>query len=232
MAFVLPQSVHDIPTVQQLVQIADQTVAGLQKPKERIALLLRRHMISAVTQEDVGVPNVLVLGSSGGGKTHLLRTILSACPIIWAEINVTEYSDVGYMGRDLTTMYSGLVTEHWRGQKGKDEVFWTQREAVANGERFGVMLLDEFDKIRMTGDTKPGRRKSNKGETGAERQVGRVLQAELLKLVEGTEIEVQRWQGDRGFTFRTHRVLHIAMGAFEGLPRLMNEIDNETYNEE
>jgi ATP-dependent Clp protease ATP-binding subunit ClpX len=212
MTFQPPQTLADIPTVAQFVAKADETVAGLQKEKMRIAWILRRHLVAGFRGVRSSVPNLLVIGPTGGGKTHLLTSMLSAAPVPWAEINVTEYSDVGYIGRDLTTMYTSLIAPRWAGDKKVDEQAWTQREMIGHAQQYGVLLLDEFDKLRMI--SKPG-----------ERQVGRALQAELLKLVEGGEVEVKRYDGDRGFTFRTHGVLHVAMGAFEGLNRVMAEID-------
>ncbi len=225
--FKAPASVAELPTVDQLVAIADEKVAGLDSEKRRIALLLRRHMVSAVTNSQVKVPNLLVLGPSGGGKTFLLTVMLSACPLIWTEASATEYSDVGYMGRDLVSMYAPLLSSKWRGIKGADETFHTQREMIDLAQRFGVVLLDEFDKLRITGEARPGKKKG--GGSGATRDVGRVLQAELLKLVEGTEMEMPI--GGRPVDFHTHHVLHIAMGAFEGLPELIHEVDNEIHGE-
>lgn len=222
-----PQSLEDVPSVKELVEVADRTVAGLETAKRRIALLLHRQMVAGVTGAQVRIPNLLVVGPSGGGKTHLLNTMLDASGCVWTEANITEYSDTGYVGRDMTEMYGGLVSPYWRGDGKEAHTFSTM---VGMAERFGVVLIDEFDKIRMTGEQSPGKKKD--GSSG-ERSVGRALQAELLKLVEGAEILSKRFTGDnRGFTFRTHRVLHIATGAFEGLPRLMNTIDNEFHNDQ
>lgn len=203
-----PQSLEDIPTVGEMIASADRTVAGLEDAKMRIAWALRRHLVSAVTGADSVLPNILILAGTGGGKTHLVTEMLKACPVPYGEANATEYSDVGYIGRDLTTMYANLIAPRWAGNKGVDEKPWTQKEMTVLAQRYGVILLDEFDKLRMI--TKPG-----------ERQVGRALQAELLKLVEGADIEIKRYDGDRGFSFQTHHVLHIATGAFEGLSQVI-----------
>lgn len=207
-----PRALEDIPTVSEMIAAADVTVAGLEKAKQIIAWALRRHMVAGFHQTGVRVPNMLILGPTGGGKTHLLLSMIRACPVVWEEINATEYSDVGYIGRDLTTMYAPLVAAKWSGNHKAGEEAWTQREMILHAQRYGVLLVDEFDKLRMV--NRPG-----------ERQVGRALQAELLKLVEGTDIEVKRYEGDRGFSFSTHGILHVAMGAFEGLDRVQALID-------
>jgi|SRR5215469_8425117 len=213
MRFRPPERFEDIPTVDQLVSIADETVAGLDKAKRRVALLLHRHMISAFTGVFVPTPNLLIIGPTGGGKTFLVKTLLDACGVPWAEGKATEYSPSGFQGRDLPTMYAGLVSPRWAGVKGVDEELWTQRQMIDHAEKYGVMFLDEFDKIRMVPGAPP------------DKDFGKPLQAELLTMTEGTTVEVVRWQGDRGFTFNTHHVLHIAVGAFEGLDDIMLKID-------
>jgi len=213
MQFQPPQKYEDIPTVDQLVEIADRTIAGLEKAKRRLALLLHRHMVSAFTDVYVPTPNLLMIGPTGGGKTILVTTMLEACGLPWAEGKATEYSPSGFQGRDLPTMYAGLVSPRWAGVKGVDEELWTQRQMIEYAQKYGVLFLDEFDKIRMIPGAPP------------DKDFGKPLQAELLTMTEGTSVEVVRFQGDRGFTFRTHHVLHIAVGAFQGLDDVMLKID-------
>lgn len=213
MRFSPPRSIEEIPTVDRLVSIADRTIAGLEKAKRRLALLLYRHMLSGFTETYVPTPNLLMIGPSGGGKTFLVKTMLEACGIPWAEGKATEYSPSGFQGRDLPTMYAGLVAPRWAGIKGTDEELWTQRQMIEHAQRYGVLFLDEFDKIRMIPGASP------------DKDFGKPLQAELLTMTEGTTIEVRRFEGDRGFTFDTSHVLHIAVGAFEGLDDVMLKID-------
>ena len=200
-----------------MVAAMDTKVSGLEMIKPRLALAMRRFMLAAVNDRPRPSENIIVLGPTGGGKTLSLRTLLDFCPVIWAEGNATEYSDVGYRGRDLTSMYLGLLGPRWRGmnpprRKGEQREtveVWPERQMTALAERWGVVVLDEFDKLR------------NGSKKGEERDVGKVLQAELLKLVEGTDTLARKNDEERGVFLRTHNILHIAAGAFQGINEIV-----------
>jgi ATP-dependent Clp protease ATP-binding subunit ClpX len=210
-----PPAFEDIPSVRAMVGQMDEHVSGLEPTKLRLANHLRRFMISASRGRDTQPQNVLVIGPSGGGKTYLLRRLLESCPVIWTEANATEFSDVGYVGRDIASAYLGLLQPKWRGHGAKVEPSWTQQEMVSLAQRWGVVIIDEFDKLYAAAVPKQG-----------ERSVGRALQAELLKLSEGTEALAKRSDEDRGVFINTQHILHIAVGAFQGLNRTVAFRDN------
>lgn len=201
-----PPTYEQIPTVAGMVAAMDREVSGLETVKPRLALCLRRFMVAAVHDHPRPAQNLIVLAPTGSGKTHVLRCLLAAVPAISCEVNATEYSDVGYRGRDLTSMYLGLMDARWRGAHLDDPAPWRQQEMTALAERWGIVVIDEFDKIR-----------ASKTPGANDREVGRVLQAELLKLVEGTAAICRRNDEDRGTMINTAGILHIAVGAFQGL---------------
>jgi ATP-dependent Clp protease ATP-binding subunit ClpX len=210
-----PPVLEDIPSVREMVALMDETVTGLEATKLRLALHMRRFMLSALHDRATPPQNVLVIGPSGGGKTFMLRKLLEVIPVIWTEANATEFSDVGYVGRDLASAYLGLFQPKWRGHKGDEAGMWAAPEMTALAERWGVVIIDEFDKLRADAVPKQG-----------ERAVGRALQAELLKLSEGTEALAKRNDDDRGVFINTQHILHIAVGAFQGLNRTVAFRDN------
>lgn len=206
-----PATYDILPTVDQMVATMNQTVSGLDLFKRRLALALRRFMVAAAKDHDRPPQNLVVIGPSGGGKTHTLRQLLGSIPVIWTDVDATAFSETGYVGRELSSMYLGLLAPKWRGGRGEPEKPLSQPEIVSHASRWGVMIIDEFDKIRASSRPTPS----------GERQVGRGLQAEMLKLVEGVDAMVKRNDDDRGVPFPTHNVLHIAVGAFQGLDKIV-----------
>lgn len=103
-------------------------------------------------------------------------------------------------------MYLGLTSASQREEIEGKRV--SALEHRTRAEQWGVVLLDEFDKLQY--DFSRG--------VNNDRSTQKALQNELLKLVEGSEAEIN----DKDHTlFKTHRVLHIAMGAFNGLSRVV-----------
>ena len=202
--FLEPHSLEEIPTPQQIVAKMDETVAGLTDIKKRLAWTLYRHMVGALNKSSDRPPNILVMGNSGVGKTFVINKLLAACPVIWFEADVTEFSDVGFQGRDLPSMYMGLFNAKWRA---KEDGKIPKKEMITLAENWGVMVLDEIDKIRTTILSPAEDRQQSKYMA---------MQSELLKLSEGAEVEVPTG-GKNVEDFRTHNVLHIACGAFAGL---------------
>lgn len=217
--FTPPQSLDDIPSVEAMIKLMDRTVAGLEDFKHRLAVTLRDHMVAAFMGREWHGGNILVVGPTGVGKTYTVKALLRDIPVCWCEVAATEFSDVGYHGRDLMTMYLGLVSRNQRETNAQGRSI-SQRDHIPRAERWGVVLLDEMDKLRTNKTAVPG-----------EREVGKVLQYELLKLAEGTEAVVQEDEDKQGFLFRTHHVLHIGMGAFVGLNDTISIWDKKPWDE-
>lgn len=201
----------EYPTVAAMIEAADSVVAGLDDVKRRLATVLRRHMLSGRDGQP-GPSNVLVLGPSGGGKTFTVRTMLEAAGVPYVEESATSFSDIGYVGRDLTTLLSGFWGPRYHTPK-VDRL----EDTIERAQRFGVVLLDEADKLRKEPST----------AAAAGRAVGPALQAELLKMAEGGEFFAQAHDRAPGHTISTHHILWIALGAFEGLNRVIDPESND-----
>ena len=189
-----------VPTVRELVTALEARVSGLPDQKARVATLLRRHLLAGANDRPYSPANTLVLGPTGGGKTFLVKQACELSGLPYIEINATQFSEVGYWGRDLAWMFQDFV----------DKYDMRPREITPIIERWGVVILDEIDKWRMIPNLK-------------ERQPSRALQAELLKILEGDVVTAKRKDTDQGFQVHTHNVLFIGVGAFENIEAVIQK---------
>ena len=158
--------------------------------------------------------NVLLIGPTGVGKTHLIKHIAELIGVPFVKADATKFSETGYVGGDVDDLVRELV-EHAKGDISLAEI--------------GIVFLDEIDKIATSSES-PGRDVSGRG-----------VQVGLLKLMEETEVslknpsdiqsqiqsvmemQMQRSSGIvRRKTINTRHILFIVSGAFEGLERIIH----------
>lgn len=158
--------------------------------------------------------NVLLIGPTGVGKTHLIKHIAELIGVPFVKADATKFSETGYVGGDVDDLVRELV-EYAGGDISLAEI--------------GIVFLDEIDKI-ATSSRNPGRDVSGHG-----------VQTGLLKLMEETEVslknpsdiqsqiqsvmemQTQRGRGPvRRETINTKHILFIVSGAFEGLDRIIH----------
>ena len=226
-----------IPSPKQLYQHLNDYVIGQDDAKKTLAVAIYNHFkrfminVYGVTKnvksyekyEDVFIEksNVLMLGNSGTGKTYMVKILCNFLNIPCYIADSTKLTESGYVGDDVENILVGLL-----------------KSSDYNIEmaQCGVVVLDEIDKL------------SRKGENvSITRDVGgEGVQQGLLKIVEGGIISVPPQGGrkhpqQKCIDIDTTNILFIALGAFEGIERVIEKRLNtnrigfnttQTYNKD
>jgi ATP-dependent Clp protease ATP-binding subunit ClpX len=149
--------------------------------------------------EKISKSNILIIGPTGSGKTHICRTLSTALNMPFHIADATQYTETGYVGRTVEEMLLDL-------HKGKN----------LPPAAHGIIYIDEIDKIAA--------QNTGEGHYGTRDVSGKSVQEELLKLLEGAEITCERQRGHgMQTTIDASNILFIAGGAFQGLETIIDE---------
>lgn len=145
--------------------------------------------------------NILMIGPTGSGKTYLVKTLARLLNVPLAIADATSLTEAGYIGDDIESVVSKLLAA-----AGND---------VQKAEH-GIIFIDEIDKI------------AKKKETTTRDVSGESVQQELLKLLEGSVVEVPVGSNQKNAltptaTVNTDNILFICGGAFPDLERIIRE---------
>jgi ATP-dependent Clp protease ATP-binding subunit ClpX len=192
-------------TPRQIFEHLDRFVIGQEKAKRAVAIAAYNHQ-KRVAQRRAGQPctlrksNILLIGPTGSGKTHIARNLAGILDLPFTVVDATEYTEAGYYGKDVEVMVAELLF------KSNHAIEQTQR---------GIIFIDEVDKLA---------RKGSGARTGAgSRDIGgEGVQQALLKVLEGREIFVplnvtQHWSKHDFVQVDTADILFICAGTFTDL---------------
>src|SRR3954471_6430526 len=194
-----------IPTPRQIYDYLDRFVIGQDRAKRAVAISAYNHLKRCNQKTPGGKrlikkSNLLLMGPTGSGKTHIARTLADFLEVPFTVADATEYTEAGYYGKDVEVMIGELL--HHADQ----DVELAQR---------GIVFIDEVDKIA---------RRSQGARTGAgSRDIGgEGVQQGMLKLLEGREIfaplnVTQHWNKHDFVVVDTQDILFIAAGTFSDL---------------
>lgn len=192
----------EVPKPMDIKAYLDEYIIGQDEAKRSLAVAVYNHYKRLQQPEDeTGVEieksNIIMVGSTGTGKTLLARTIAKLLDVPFTIVDATVFTEAGYVGEDVESILSRLL------QVADYDVTETER---------GIVFIDEIDKIARKSDN-PSITRDVSGEG---------VQQGLLKLLEGTVVNVPpkggRKHPDQNYTqVDTKNILFICGGAFDGI---------------
>lgn len=101
-------------TPPQIVEYLDEYIIGQKEAKKIIAIALRnrhrRFLLSPEMQEEITPKNILMIGSTGVGKTEIARRMAKMLNLPFVKVEASKYTEVGFVGRDVESMIRDLVS--------------------------------------------------------------------------------------------------------------------------
>ncbi len=199
-----PLENEELPKPMEIKEFIDQYVIGQDEAKKFLSVAVYNHykrLMQKEQQDEVEIEksNIVMVGSTGTGKTLLAKTIARKLHVPFTIVDATVLTEAGYVGEDIESILTRLLQ--------------VADYDVASAER-GIVFIDEIDKIARKNDN-PSITRDVSGEG---------VQQGLLKLLEGSIINVPPQGGrkhpdQKMIQVNTQNILFICGGAFDGIEK-------------
>ena len=195
----------NIPAPHKIKETLDQYVIGQDKAKKVMSVAVYNHYkrVATDTMDEIEIEksNMLMIGPTGCGKTYLVKTLAKLLDVPLAIADATSLTEAGYIGDDIESVVSKLLA--------------AADNDVERAEH-GIIFIDEIDKI------------AKKKNTNQRDVSGEAVQQGMLKLLEGSEVEVPVGANSKNamvplVTVNTRNILFICGGAFPDLENIIKE---------
>ncbi len=210
----------DLKTPKLIVEELDKTVIGQTKAKQLVAIAAWNRLLS-MNNRELGRDeeeyyfeknNILLIGNTGCGKTHLIKALADAVSLPVTIQDATSFTSAGYVGRDVDTCVENLVKSAEEVVKKNynisDMTSEQKSKLTKRIAEFGIIYIDEVDKVRCS--------------NGSGKDVnGRSVQEGFLKMIEGTEVTLRNYSSIG--TIDTSNMLFIFGGAFSDLDKVIGQ---------
>jgi ATP-dependent Clp protease ATP-binding subunit ClpX len=206
----------NLPKPKEIKAFLDEYVIGQDKAKVALSVAVYNHYkriamehMGVETEIEVQKSNVLLIGPTGVGKTHLAQTLARYLQVPIAICDATSLTEAGYVGEDVENILLKLI------QAADFDMERAER---------GIIYIDELDKISRSGGENASLTRDVSGEG---------VQQALLKILEGTVASVPP-QGGRKHPHQdflqidTTNILFICGGAFSGLDKIVENRMNKS----
>ena len=197
--------INKVPAPHKIKAMLDEYIIGQEKAKKIISVAVYNHYkrVATNTMDEIEIEksNILMLGPTGCGKTYLVKTLAKLLDVPLAITDATSLTEAGYIGDDIESVVSKLLA--------------AADNDVERAEK-GIIFIDEIDKLAKKKNTK-------------QRDVsGESVQQGMLKLLEGSEVEVPVGASSKNAmvpmtTIDTGNILFICGGAFPDLADIIKE---------
>ena len=203
-------SIKAIPPPHRIKAMLDEYVIGQDRAKKVMSVAVYNHYKRVFAPQDGNIEieksNMLMIGPTGSGKTYLVQTLARLLDVPLAITDATSLTEAGYIGDDIESVVSKLLA--------------AADNDVERAEH-GIIFIDEIDKI------------AKKKNTNQRDVSGEAVQQGMLKLLEGSDIEVPVGANSKNAmvpleTVNTRNILFICGGAFPDLTDIIKERLNKT----